>query len=520
MDCPSVAKVASIETPSRTASTLLDKVEELRTSVARRLNPSRRVDLGQFLTPAPVARFMASLCKAHRQSIRLLDAGAGVGSLTAAVVAEICAREHRPAKLQVCAYEIDNTLIEGLRQTLALCRNHCNNVGIQFEGHIEPVDFIQAAVGSVCAPLFEESGRFDMAILNPPYRKINSDSDIRRVLGSAGIETSNLYTAFLSLVVRMLAGGGELVAITPRSFCNGPYFRPFRQDFLSRMAFERLHVFDSRDALFGDDDVLQENIIFRAIRRPAPVDGVTLSTSSRMSDTSPTLRRVNPEELVHPGDPEIFIHIVPDELNDRIAKCMAALQGTLTDLGLSVSTGRVVDFRARHYLRSYPQDNCAPLIHPCHMKDGVISWPRLNGKKPNAIAIVSETLDALIPRGVYVVTKRFSAKEEPRRIVAALYDPSVIAEPLVGFENHLNYYHCEGSGLSIELARGLVAYLNSTFVDTYFRQFNGHTQVNATDLRTLHYPRVDQLQQLGRKLGSFLANHKLLDHFVEEMISA
>ena len=55
----------------------------------------------------------------------------------------------------------------------------------------------------------------------------------------------------------------------------------------------------------------------------------------------------------------------------------------------------------------------------------------------------------------------------------------------MGFENHLNYFHKKGRGIDMPLARGLAAFLNSTLVDAYFRQFNGHTQVNATDLRSL-----------------------------------
>jgi adenine-specific DNA-methyltransferase len=237
------------------------------------------------------------------------------------------------------------------------------------------------------------------------------------------------------------------------------------------------------------------------------------------NEESVTVRHVEPEELVHAGDPELFIHIVPDEANQQVADRMAALSGTLSDLELSVSTGRVVDFRARRFLRSYPQDDCAPLIYPCHFKDGVIAWPKLNGKKPNAIAISPETRDTLVPKGVYVLTRRFSAKEEPRRVVAALYDPALVSEPLVGFENHLNYYHRGGNGLPMDLARGLVAYLNSTFVDAYFRQFNGHTQVNATDLRNLRYPSVTQLERLGEKVGGVLSNNALLDGYVEDLFS-
>jgi adenine-specific DNA-methyltransferase len=64
-----------------------------------------------------------------------------------------------------------------------------------------------------------------------------------------------------------------------------------------------------------------------------------------------------------------------------------------------------------------------------------------------------------------------------------------------------------------------VAYLNSTFVDAYFRQFNGHTQVNATDLRNLRYPSVTQLERLGEKVGGVLSNNALLDGYVEDLFS-
>jgi adenine-specific DNA-methyltransferase len=79
-------------------------------------------------------------------------------------------------------------------------------------------------------------------------------------------ETSNLCTGFVARIHRLLAPGGELVAIAPRSFCNSPYFQPFREGFLQQMSLRRLHVFDSRQAAFRTDAVLQENIIFHAVR--------------------------------------------------------------------------------------------------------------------------------------------------------------------------------------------------------------------------------------------------------------
>ena len=53
----------------------------------------------------------------------------------------------------------------------------------------------------------------------------------------------------------------------------------------------------------------------------------------------------------------------------------------------------------------------------------------------------------------------------------------------------------------MNLAKGLSAFLNSSFVDSYFRQFSGHTQVNATDLRKLNYPPADALERLGGRIN-------------------
>jgi adenine-specific DNA-methyltransferase len=48
------------------------------------------------------------------------------------------------------------------------------------------------------------------------------------------------------------------------------------------------------------------------------------------------------------------------------------------------------------------------------------------------------------------------------------------------------------------MAYGIAAYLNSSAIDEYFRRFNGHTQVNATDLRSLKYPPTEILALLGK----------------------
>ena len=184
---------------------LVESVDFQRLDASSALDPRRRVEMGQFMTPPGVARLMASMFQRRRGSIQLLDAGAGIGSLSAAWIDELCARKERPDAVTIVAYEIDPGLALRLRATMDVCRAHCEAAGIAFASEIRREDFIIAGVNADRALLVDpvvES--FDCAILNPPYRKILAGSKTHGLLKSAHLDTSNLYTAFLSIVVRML----------------------------------------------------------------------------------------------------------------------------------------------------------------------------------------------------------------------------------------------------------------------------------------------------------------------------
>jgi adenine-specific DNA-methyltransferase len=417
--------------------------------------------------------------------------------------------------VEIVAYELDDTLVSALTSVLECCREHGQKHGVAVTFEIRQEDFIRSAVESLTRGLFGASApQFDVAILNPPYGKIRTDSPERRLLREVGVETSNLYTAFVALALRSLRNGGELVAITPRSFCNGPYFTPFRRDLLRMASLTHVHVFDSRDVAFGEDEVLQENVVFRAERGHPQVSCVQVEWSDSGDAKHATRREVPFTQVVRTGDADAFIHIAPDEWDARIAHIVRGLRGSLETLGVQVSTGRVVDFRAKDFLHADPDTGTVPLIYSTHFLGGRIEWPKAGSKKPNAIQRAPETEGQLNPTGTYVLVKRFSSKEERRRIVAAVFTPDAAPGEFVAFENHLNYFHRRGHGLPRKLADGLAAYLNSTLVDSYFRQFNGHTQVNATDLRKLPYPTDEQLERISERVGG-VSDQSDLDDVVE-----
>jgi len=510
--------------PSAAAATgvgasLLRVLDDVRKEAAARLDPRSRAQMGQFLTPSPIATFMAEMFRCRTPEVRILDPGAGAGSLCAALVLTLCQRPSRPASIAVTAYEIDPVLVGYLRQTLDQCKAACEGFGISFQARLVDRDFLEAGANGLAGDLFEtgERERFGCVILNPPYRKIRTESRERSLLRSIGLETTNLYTGFVGVAARLLAPDGEMVAITPRSFCNGPYFEPFRRYFLREMRFRRVHVFDARDKAFGDDKVLQENVIFHAVKT-TEADPAVIVSANAAPGADLRSRTIQHGELVHPRDRRAVIHVVPEKDGKFSRDRISSLGATLTTLGLTVSTGRVVDFRAKDLLRAQPGKNTVPLIYPCHFKDGFVKWPNGSTRKPNALALGPKAEDLIVPEGHYVLTKRFSSKEERRRIVAAVYDPVRITAQEVAFENHLNYFHERGSGLPATLAKGLAAYLNSSLVDIYFRQFSGHTQVNASDLRSLPYPTRSALIALGHRIGMSFPGQEELDRLVDEVL--
>ncbi|MGH8583992.1 MAG: Eco57I restriction-modification methylase domain-containing protein [Gammaproteobacteria bacterium] len=499
---------------------ILDRADFFRIDTNRKLDSGSRMALGQFMTPASVAGFMASLFGNARDDVVLLDPGAGVGSLTAAFVEEMSGRAIRPRRIRADAYEIEPLMLEYLASVLLACPRVCAGGGIQFAAQAIKDDFIERGVTLVCesGDLFgSECPEYTHCIMNPPYKKIRSDSDYRVWLRQIGVETSNLYTAFLAIAIKLLATAGELVAIVPRSFCNGVYFKPFRALLLREMALKRLHVFDARDQAFKDDDVLQENIIFHAVKG-AKQERIVITSSSDPSSECMTRREVDFERVVKPGDPDRFIHIAVNDFDQMVVDCIGTFTRSLTDLGLDVCTGPVVDFRLRADLRQQPGKGACPVIYPGHFSSNYVKWPKLGGKKPNAIVESEKSRRWLMANGWYVVTRRFSAKEERRRIVAAIHDPANVPGDKVGFENHLNVFHRSNGGLDPTVAKGLALYLNSTLVDLYFRQFSGHTQVNAADLRMIHYPDLDTLARLGKKVDRAFPNQEEVDGLLDAEI--
>lgn len=485
-------------------TTFIDALETQRTHHSNSTSISHKSDYGQYFTPSLVALFMASMFPDIQEgNVKLLDPGAGIGSLSCAYVLNMNQRVPG-VSYEIDCYETDQSVLSKLTKNLY---DLSSGIDVQYSIHNE--DFIEAAVDHL---LQFDKPIYTHVIMNPPYKKIHSGSSCRKLLRSVDLEIVNLYSAFVSMSLELLKNDGYLVAIIPRSFCNGTYYLPFRRHILSNAVIRRMHLFKSRNSIFKNDSVLQENIIIM-LQKNDIMQQVDLSYSNDQKLEDMQSIQVDYADIVDMSSWELIIN-VPQENSKK----QSIFKTDFKHLGCMVSTGPVVDFRNVDYISKESPGYEIPLIYPQNIHSFMVNLPSRSGDY-TTIQTNTSTKKMMYKNGYYVVVRRFSSKEEKRRIVAALFKPDSNSAEHIAFENHLNVFHNGGQGLEPDIAYGLLAYLNSEGFDEEFRLFSGHTQVNVSDLKRMKYPKPEQLKELGRRLQIKDFSYQVFEDVIKEVLA-
>ncbi len=465
-----------------------------------------RKQLGQYFTPPAIARFMAQLAALSEQDVRVLEPAAGLGILVAALAERIASASHL-TRWHVAAYEIDASIRPLLALALGYIRYWSHRWNVDFEFEVKSGDFILDNASALRpAPLLEPESKgpgFSLVISNPPYFKVSKSDPRVAVMQEIVHGQPNIYMLFMAAAAEMLCSDGQMVFITPRSFCSGPYFKQFRKWFFQTVALERLHVFESRAEAFAYDAVLQENLIFTATKSTKHREVVEISGSYGVSDLEKVeTRSVPSKEVVDLDSSEVMLSIPLDPTDSVTRSIFSRWPNRLQSLGLEISTGPVVPFRTETLVNEGDNITTAPLIWVQHVQRMATAWPLMNLEKSQRIRIVPDSFPLLLPNQTYVLIRRFSPKEDNSRIIAAPYLKGDLPSEFLGVENHVNYLHRPHGSLSEVEAVGLAAFLNSRWVDQYFRMSTGNTQVNASELRALPIPPLDTIRQIGERLQS------------------
>ena len=158
-------------------NSLLATAEARRAKIIRDVPRGTRALNGQFLTPEPVARFMAEMFSSPTGSpIRLLDPGAGAGALTFAFIDRLLNQDYQGPRAELVAVEADASLASDLTYTVTHVLDTSPEIASKVSVSVIQQDFIAYGVSKLMPLLRDNNGLsapFTHAILNPPYSKLS-----------------------------------------------------------------------------------------------------------------------------------------------------------------------------------------------------------------------------------------------------------------------------------------------------------------------------------------------------------
>jgi len=446
---------------------------------------------------------MAGLSKHKSDKISILDPGCGTAILSCSLIEKLVLNKNIK-EIELTLYEIDNKVLERTKHVASILSKWLESMNIKFNYSINVSDFIIEnldAFNSNSLFVSENVKQFDYIISNPPYFKIPK-SDLRASIAKELVYGQpNIYSIFMGLSVKLLKNDGELIFITPRSFASGNYFKSFRKSFFNDVSISDIHIFGSRNRMFKDDSVLQENIILRATKSENTSIRITVSECDKGLQ-HPTEYNYPTKELIDLKSKDKVLFIPSNQIESDTIKIFREWHNTLNDFNIQVSTGPVVAFRCKDFLKNDGNINGAnsPLFWLHNIKEMKLTYPLQKGSKPSLIENSKHSRRVLLKNKNYIFLRRFSSKEDKSRLVCCPYFSNHFNTEMIGVENHINYIYRPNGDLLENEIWGISALYSSNLFDTYFRTFNGNTQVGAKELKEIKIPPLERVIDVGVKV--------------------
>ncbi len=347
----------------------------------------------------------------------------------------------------------------------------------------------------VCDTLAQEpnGALFDLVIGNPPYGRLPLSPEQRRRFSRSLYGHANLYGVFTDVAMRWAEITGVIAYVTPTSFLGGEYFKALRSLLAQDAPPFAIDFIEARRGVF--EDVLQETLL-ATYKRNQAIDDTAVHYLSVSSDASAEITHAGHFKI--PGDPSSPWLAPRRPKHQDLINRLAQMPHRLADWGYRVSTGPLVWNRFKSQLRERPGSNTYPLIWAEAVAGPGRFVHRANKRNHQPFFEITEIDEWLKVSVPCVLVQRTTAKEQPRRLIAAeMPDSFIKLHGAVVVENHLNMIRpdCAERRPKVDTAI-LSAVMNSSVVDEAFRCISGSVAVSAFELEALPLPAPDQMRRL------------------------
>lgn len=442
---------------------------------------AKKKQLSQYFTSISIAKQMANMVL--QEDIRDVgDHGAGTGILSSTLIAVKQSSSSSP--FNVSAYEIDKDLHPIINGNFDLLNAHITDHELGGVTGCVNDDFMTIANDVLS---LNRTPSLDAIVLNPPYKKLNQKSDLALLFKEHGVSVPNVYAAFIVLSILMLRDGGELVAIVPRSFCNGDYYASFRSWLVSQGSIDWFVRYKRRSNCFKGDNVLQENLIFRFTKAKVQDSVIRVSLCDNPEE-EPSFEGLLPfTDVIDPFSGAFHIPSNNSELDAIHA--MAEKPSSFQDKGLVVNTGKLEVNRMVEHLSSTMTGSLqASVVYSQHWNNDELKmkWNDEVGKDCY-LNINSFTQKKCIPSGRYILIKRISANDDRAgRCHPCLVGPDDIPGDLWAIDNHVQVVSIPDQMSDTDILQILDS-MKSQTTNHFFRVISGTTQLNCNDIRKLRF---------------------------------
>tara|TARA_B110000908_G_C10257885_1_gene456884 strand:+ start:299 stop:1858 length:1560 start_codon:yes stop_codon:yes gene_type:complete len=460
--------------------------------------------IGQFFTPKEISEYLTNYISSNfynQKELSLLDPGCGMAILSCAIVERIIKESKCIEKIAIELYEFDEDILPFTKLVIKHLNKWAKTKKVILRIKLINENY---ALKNLNSTNINTDGKFDIIISNPPYFKLSKKEKAPYLSNKLIYDQPNIYSIFLTISLNLLKKNGEIIFVTPRSFTSGKYFKKFREYFFERMIVSNIHVFESRNKAFKKDNVLQEIILFKGIKRNKDTDETIIITNSNGIfdiEKSNHIKCCESEMLdLNSIDKSLFI---PTSIEDvSLLKTFSKWNYRLKDLKLKASTGPVVYFRNLDFLKENKVKNTVPFIWLNNVSSMELNWPNKKLEKKQYFKETKVSESVLVDMKNYVLVRRFSAKGDKKRLIASplCKNRNDFEYKKVAIENKLNYIYNINRNLTKNEVIGLSALLTSSYYNKYFIMLSGNTNVSVTELNQITFPKLDKISEIGKQL--------------------